>query len=580
MDKNEETKQTENITYNENDPSVSSFISYLMAAFDCKGINLLYGLKLCLVIFSSDYASSVSCLEKLAKHLKLSRCDKNSYEVVPVFYGVSRLAVKQQSGTLSDAFTKLEMSNSADQVKKWRRALAQVAELQGHEYNDKKSEESEFLEEIVQAVFEKLHPTEEIGIHSRELDIENLLCKQPWGLRTLGISGEPGTGKTVLARAVFRRMARDYDDPRFFENFHAEYSEMKLEPLPDYSLCMTPMEEFHLNDSGSEACHRQKRVLIVLDDVKNAQDAMSFLGAVDQFAPGSLIIITSRDRQVLEECNVNEIYEHTGLNDEDALKLFTRCAFGKDEIGTILLDLSMNVIECCDGNPSTLRSYADKVKGNTKVELEQALLRICYDALMNTKKNTSACLYSNIEEHHEHEEYGVLATKHAKYRFSKKTVLRATQTITFSLEEHTDLDLPPPLGHPAHVQVQSLPQHFHNKQLVLLQRVACQFHKLWQGYNKSFSRLKSINLRHCMKLVQVAELSNARNLEKLDLQDCKSLESIPNTDQLENLQFLNLSGCIGIKYFPETLRTIRELKLDEIEVQAQWRDVPTHNSSN
>lgn len=137
MDINEETKRPVDISYNKNDSSVSSFTSYLTAAFDRKGIKLFDGLKLFLVIFSSGYASSVSCLENLMKVLELSRCDKNSYVVVPVFYGVSRLAVKQQSGMFSDAFTELERSYPADQVTKWRCALVETAELQGREYNDK-----------------------------------------------------------------------------------------------------------------------------------------------------------------------------------------------------------------------------------------------------------------------------------------------------------------------------------------------------------------------------------------------------------------------------------------------------------
>lgn len=137
MNTNEEIKQVDNMIYNKNDSSVSSFISYLIAAFECKGMKPFYGFKLFLVIFSTDYASSVSCLENLVEHLELSRRDNNNYEVVPVFYSVSRSTVKQQSGTFSDAFTKLENSYPADQVTKWRRALAETAELKGHEYDAK-----------------------------------------------------------------------------------------------------------------------------------------------------------------------------------------------------------------------------------------------------------------------------------------------------------------------------------------------------------------------------------------------------------------------------------------------------------
>ncbi|KAG7532641.1 P-loop containing nucleoside triphosphate hydrolase [Arabidopsis thaliana x Arabidopsis arenosa] len=584
MDKNEETKPPDNIIYNKNDSSVSSFISHLITAFNCRGIKLFSGI--CLVIFSRDYASSVSCLENLAKHLELSFCDKKSYEVVPVFYGVSRSDVRQQSGPFSDAFTELERSYPADKVTRLRWALAKIAELKGHEYDEEFCEESEVVEEISEAIFEILNPTEEIGIHSRQLDIENLLCKQPWGIRTIGIFGKPGIGKTILARAVFRRMGGGYDATYFVKDFHTKHSEKGLEPLPSDFLCLIPMEEFDLNNSGSEPCHRRKRVLVVLDDVQNAQDAMSFLGAVDQFAPGSLIIITSRDKSVLEQCQMNEIYELKGLSDEDALKLLTRCAFGSGVIEQNLLDLSMRVIESSDGNPSTLISYAEELKGKKMAEMESALLKICHDAqdhqtrfegpvhiidvCINTLKNPSFCLISYGNDY----EHAVLDKRDTN---QKESIMRASHIYLSDAQNLPEFDHKScvPESVPSDLRdscmdhdhaVQSLPQHFHRKPPVIYQGFACQFHKLklwgFGGYYKSFSMLKRIKLGHLVTLVEVEEISEACHLEKIDLQDCTSLESIPSTDKLERLQVLNLSGCNGIKRFPDVVRTIRELNLE------------------
>ncbi|EOA18314.1 hypothetical protein CARUB_v10006829mg, partial [Capsella rubella] len=561
MNTNKGTKHFDNMIYNKNDSSVSSFISHLTAAFVSKGVKLVLGFELLLVIITMDYASSVPCLENLVEHR-----DKN-YELVPVFYGISRSTVKQQSGTLSDAFKKLEGSYSADQVNKWRCALAEIAEIKGHEYDAKLSEESKFVEVIVEAVFEILYPTEEIGIPKQQLYIENLLCKQGWGLRTLGILGDPGIGKTVLVKAVFRQMVRDYDVSRFVNDFDKEHSENTLEPLHEEFFSTTLVEEFDLNNSGSKQCHRQKRVLIVLDDARNAKSAMSFLERNDQFGPGSLIIITSRDRQVLEECRLSEIYELNGLNDKDAMKLFTRCLYGKDAIGK---NLPMIEIEGLKGNPFALRSYAEKVKSKNTDNMEEVSSN---DAFVNTNKNTSMCIYSNIVDDDEHEEYGIAMTTEISRDIVLKTILHGSQNIIFDVKNHTDFDLTnqvaesvsdlrsPCVGRRPSKKVQSLPQRFHRRQLVLLQhfhrrqlvlfrRLACQFYKLWQGY-KRFSRLRKINLGHCEKIIQVVELSNAPYLEEIDLQDCKNLENIPDTDELENLHSLDLSGCTGIKYFQE-----------------------------
>ncbi|VVB08006.1 unnamed protein product [Arabis nemorensis] len=555
MDKNEETKQPVDVIYNKNDSSVSPFISYLTAAFDRKGIKQFYGLKLFLVIFSSGYPSSVSCLEKLMKVLELSRCDKNSYVVVPVFYGVSRLAVKQQSGTFRDAFTELERSYPEDQVTKWRFALAETAELQGCEYNDDSSDEYNFMEKIAQDMFEKLYPTEELGIYKRQLDIENLLCKQPWGVRTLGILGEPGIGKTTLTKAVHRRMSSGYDVFRFIEDFHKEYSERRLEPLPCAFFRVTPVEEFDLNNPDVEPpSQREKRILLVLDDVRNAGDVESFLGVVDQFGPGSLIIITSRDKRVLEQCRVNEIYELKGLNDEDAMKLLTRCAFGNGVIEQKLLDLSMRVVKRSDGNPSTLISYAEKLKGKKKTEMKSALLEICHDACIDTKKNTTSCLtYGNADEH------GVLDTREAKSIFQKPSIKCAAERFL------SDLENLPVFDHPSHVYDLKVSHLDHDPAMQsFLQGFSDQLCKIWErgGYYKSFLSLKRINLENLETLVEAEELSEAPCLEEIDLRDCKNLESIPVTDKLKHLKVLNLSGCKGIKRYPRVVWPLIELNLE------------------
>ncbi|KFK22778.1 hypothetical protein AALP_AAs40503U000100 [Arabis alpina] len=232
------------------------------------------------------------CLEK---HVYACR-NNGDFVVVPVFYHDSKSSVEQH------------MENSGDTFKAVRNSMPKLRRC--HEYDGERSE-SEFQEEIARDVFEKLYPTEEIGIQSIILDIEDLLCKQPWGVRTI------------------------------------------------------------------EPSYRKKRVIIALDDVRKAQDAKSFLGEFDKFGLGSLIILTSRDKRILQDCQMSEIYELKGLNDKDALKLFTRCAFGKDVIEENLLNDSVKAIECCKGNPSTLRLDAKEFKGKATIEKELVLPDVC-----------------------------------------------------------------------------------------------------------------------------------------------------------------------------------------------------------
>ncbi|RID75800.1 hypothetical protein BRARA_B02823, partial [Brassica rapa] len=393
MNNNDEIKQTVYISFNINDSDVSSFIRYLVAALHREGIDVaseksghdlnkgwFSRIKLFVVVFSKPCTYSVACLEKLVKLLEFLREEDNV--VVPVFND----AMAKQIENFSGAFEALGKSHSADQVTTWQRVLKEITGLRGHEYTNKLREAAELIEEIAKNVFEKLNPTENIGIHTQLRVLENLLCKQPWGFRSIGILGKPGIGKTTFAEAALRRMRDGYDVPRFIR----ECNNKITEHFSDEDFQEISVEKFDLNNQDAGPCHRQKRLLLVLDGLQNAQDAESFLSGFNRFGPGSLLIITSSEREVLEKCHLNEIYELKGLNDEDALKLFTRCAFGKDVIDEELRKLSVSEIERCDGNPSTIRSHAAKMSRMETIDMESALGRfwhissLCFQETMNT----------------------------------------------------------------------------------------------------------------------------------------------------------------------------------------------------
>jgi hypothetical protein len=53
---------------------------------------------------------------------------------------------------------------------------------------------------------------------------------------------------------------------------------------------------------------RRMKVLIVIDDVKDAEQLEVLIGTADWLGPGSRVIITTRDKQVLAG-KVDDIYE-------------------------------------------------------------------------------------------------------------------------------------------------------------------------------------------------------------------------------------------------------------------------------
>ncbi|CAH8278251.1 unnamed protein product [Arabidopsis lyrata] len=87
-----------------------------------------------------------------------------------------------------------------------------------------------------------------------------------------------------------------------------------------------------------------------------------------------------------------------------------------------------------------------------------------------------------------------------------------------------------------------------------------QLQTLWKG-TKNLKMLKRINLRHSQNLLEVDELSEARNLEKLDLCGCKNLKRFPDIHQLHQLRVVDLSGCTQVQSFPEFPSNV-ELKFE------------------
>ncbi|KAL0692986.1 hypothetical protein Bca4012_060166 [Brassica carinata] len=458
---------------------------------------------------------------------------------------------------LSDPLAVLGKSYSADQVTTWQRVLKETMGLEGHEYTNELREESELIEEIAKNVSEKLNPTGNIGIHTRLGELENLLCKQPWGFRSIGILGERGIGKTTFVEAVFRRMCDGYDISRFFIGCNNKI----IEPFSDEDFQEIPMEKFDLNHQDTGPCHRRKRLLLVLDGLQNAPDADSFLRGFNRFGPGSLLIITSSEREVLEKCRLNEIYELKGLNDEDALKLFTRCAFGKDVIDEELRTLSVSEIERCDGNPSTIRSHAEKTKIKMKtIYMESALARICHISSLRTKQSffiTDAYNYQcDLEKFSGFDLASSLEIRLSDLRghyFNydcRQKFFSCTISSTY-LSDFKDLSLlnfhsPAFESMPIDLKILQLGQEF-----LLVRQVNTS-----QEVSKSFSMFKIIKLGHSKKLVELEDISEAPDLERTDLQDFTCMESITVvTDQLEPLQVLNISSCIESQILQWGLQT-------------------------
>ncbi|ONH92522.1 hypothetical protein PRUPE_8G179500 [Prunus persica] len=347
--------------------NIDTYIDNRLGKGDDIGPTLLEAIeksKLALVIFSKDYASSTWCLKELVHILG---CKKSYGQIViPIFYRIDPSHVRKQQGTY--ALEDRPLKRSRDEVANWRAALEEAANMSGFHYSSKTGTEADFVEKVVQDVLTKLNRESSsdlkglVGIEKKIEKIESLLCLDSRGVCCVGIWGMGGIGKTTLAGAVFHRHSSKFEVCCFLANVRENSEQTNgLHQLRN-KLVGEILKQKDVNiDTPSIPLNilirlRRTKALIVLDDV-NARKQLEYLvGDHDWFCQGSRIIITARDKGILEQkVDHEKIYNVEGLGSDEALELFHSHAFGNKSLTTDYTEFSREVVDYIKGIPLALK---------------------------------------------------------------------------------------------------------------------------------------------------------------------------------------------------------------------------------
>ncbi|ESR55398.1 hypothetical protein CICLE_v10018611mg [Citrus x clementina] len=391
-------------------------------------LNAIEGSKISVVIFSKDYASSKWCLNELVKILECK--NMNGQMVVPVFYHADPSDVRKQNGTFGDAFVKHEKQfrDVPEKVQKWRAALTEASNLSGWDSMNIRPE-AKLVDEIINDILKKLKARSFssdfngfVGLNSRIEEIKSLLCIGLPDFRIVGIWGMGGTGKTTLAGAIFNLISWEFEGKCFMANVREESEkggglvhlreQVLSEVLDENIKIRTPDLPKYMRERL-----QQMKIFIVLDDVNKVRQLEYLTGGLDQFGPGSRLIITTRDKQVLDNFGVlnTNIYEVNGLKYHEALELFCNFAFKHDYCPDDLLVLLERVVKYANGNPLALRVLGSFLHQKSKLEWENALenlkmisdpdiydvLKISYNELKLEEKNIFldiACFFAGEDK--------------------------------------------------------------------------------------------------------------------------------------------------------------------------------------
>ncbi|XP_039173575.1 disease resistance protein RUN1-like [Eucalyptus grandis] len=289
-----------------------------------------------IVVISQNYASSPWCLDELDKILECK--GKKGQLVFLIFMDVDPREMREQSGP----FTWIGQSEkgygqeNVDNIQRWRDALRKAGNLTGWSLENRL--EAEFIQSVVEKISRRLSGLHKkplafhlVGLDSQVQALYSLLQLEVEEVLIVGISGNSGIGRTTLVRALYHRIADQFDRSYFLSNMTDISSQAGLIKMLETLFGDIPSnlefsDDIHVAINLMRSKLHNKRVLLVFDDVEGLVEPLSHLIKAINLGSGSRVILIPRHKETLISL-CNEIYKVRPLNDDQALDLFSWNAF-------------------------------------------------------------------------------------------------------------------------------------------------------------------------------------------------------------------------------------------------------------
>lgn len=180
---------------------------------------------------------------------------------------------------------------------------------------------------------------EGIAAHMKALHrLLNLNSKK--SVRVIGIWARGYNGRSALAKFVYQNICQHFDSHCFLESVKRISQDRHMSHLH---------EEFMIRIQGeclSKLRLKNQKVLLVADDVNKLEQLDALAEDFNCFGPGSIVIITTQDKQLLISSGIKLVYEVELLRFQNVRGLFRQLAFREKDISAafeLSLDRATNV---------------------------------------------------------------------------------------------------------------------------------------------------------------------------------------------------------------------------------------------
>ncbi|KAG2285828.1 hypothetical protein Bca52824_045432 [Brassica carinata] len=362
--------------------------------------------RISIVVLSKNYASSSWCLDELVEILK---CKESMGQIVmTVFYGVDPSHVRNQTRDFGIAFDEACEGKTEEKMRIWRQALTNVGNIAGEHFLNWDNE-SMMIEKIARDVSNKLNTRisrdfeDMVGIETHLKKMQSLLHLDDDDedeAMIVGICGPAAIGKTTIARALHSRFSSSFQLTCFMENIRGSCNS----GLDEYGLKMHLQENLLskiLNQCGKHSAIQERlcdlKVLIVLDDVDDLKKLEALADETRWFGPGSRIIVTTEDQEILEQHGISNTYHVDFPTREEARQIFSRFAFRQSYPPYNFGRLVERVTKLCSNLPLGLRVMGSSLRGKKENEWEVILNRL-ENSLCQDIERVLKVGYDNLHE--------------------------------------------------------------------------------------------------------------------------------------------------------------------------------------